>query len=187
MGEVGFLHGLALLRAARELLQSRYSIVVKVRHHRLQLPDLGRNTGDKRMNNLNFPIMSTRGTRPHPLNIPWSIAELAYSVYSLKYGRSQSLERMAERGGFYAGEMDEFLPNWRERASEVTALREEVARLGKEIEELMKVDYWQDRHNIVKKELIEAVQLLRAGKARFTPNTTNSTVDEFLQKHEALK
>lgn len=29
----------------------------------------------------------------------------------------------------------------------------EIDRLGKEVEELMKVDYWQDRHNIVKKDL----------------------------------
>lgn len=31
-----------------------------------------------------------------------------------------------------------------------------IAELGAEVEELMKVDYWQDRHNIVKAELTQA-------------------------------
>lgn len=62
-----------------------------------------------------FPIQSERGAKPHPLRIPWHIAELAYSVYSGRYGRGQSLERLAERGGFGPGEMDMFLPDWRER------------------------------------------------------------------------
>lgn len=42
--------------------------------------------------------------------VPWSIAEQAYSVYSSKYGRGQSLERLAERGGFGHGEMDMWAP-----------------------------------------------------------------------------
>lgn len=32
--------------------------------------------------------------------IPWWLAEIAYEVYSKKYGKSQSLDRLAERGGF---------------------------------------------------------------------------------------
>lgn len=62
-----------------------------------------------------FPIQSERKAKPHHLNIPWSVAELAYSVYSARYGREQSLERLAERGGFYPSEMDELLPDWRNR------------------------------------------------------------------------
>ena len=58
---------------------------------------------------------------PHPMRVPWSIAELAYSVYASRYGRSQSLERLAERGGFHAGEMDDLLPDWRERCSAIDA------------------------------------------------------------------
>jgi hypothetical protein len=42
------------------------------------------------------------------------LAEKAYEVYSSKYGTSQSLERLAERGGFGLGELDEFVPGWRE-------------------------------------------------------------------------
>lgn len=32
--------------------------------------------------------------------IPWWLAEEAYKVYSKKFGNTQSLERLAERGGF---------------------------------------------------------------------------------------
>lgn len=77
-----------------------------------------------------FPIQSRRGAPPHPTRIPWEVADLAYSVYRERYGSSQSLERLAERGGFGPGEMDEFLPDWRARASRYEALRlivEEVA------------------------------------------------------------
>jgi hypothetical protein len=35
-----------------------------------------------------------------PCTIPWWLAEEAYKVYSAKYGTYQSLERLAERGGF---------------------------------------------------------------------------------------
>jgi hypothetical protein len=41
-------------------------------------------------------------------------------------------------------------------------LESEVLRLQKEIEELMKVDYWQDRHNIVKAERDQAVRDAKA-------------------------
>lgn len=76
-----------------------------------------------------FPIQRERGAAPHPIRIPWSVAERAYSIYSAKYGRDQSLERLAERGGFGPGEMDEFLPGWRDEVSEITKLRTEVKRL----------------------------------------------------------
>ena len=68
-----------------------------------------------------FPIQSAHGAKPHPTSIPWAIADLAYSVYSARYGKDQSLERMAERGGFSPGEMDDFLPDWRERVAALPA------------------------------------------------------------------
>jgi len=34
------------------------------------------------------------------LDIPWSIAERAYKTYTRLFGSSQTLERLAERGGF---------------------------------------------------------------------------------------
>lgn len=70
-----------------------------------------------------FPIQAKHGSQPHPMRIPWSVAEKAYSVYTARYGRGQSLERIAERGGFYAEEMDLFMPNWRDEAGEIKQLR----------------------------------------------------------------
>jgi len=32
--------------------------------------------------------------------IPWWLAQEAYGYYSNRYGKSQTLERLAERGGF---------------------------------------------------------------------------------------
>jgi hypothetical protein len=75
-----------------------------------------------------FPIQSKRWAAPHPLQIPWSVAELAYSVYSGSYGRSQSLDRLAERGGFGPGEMDMFLPDWRERCDRITILENAIRK-----------------------------------------------------------
>lgn len=50
-------------------------------------------------------------------SIPWALAEEAYVVYCKRYGGSgQSLERVAERGGFGPGEMDLFRPGWRDAA-----------------------------------------------------------------------
>lgn len=83
-----------------------------------------------------FPIQSERGAKPHPLLIPWSIAELAYSVYSANYGRSQSLERLSQRGGFGPSEMDMFVPDWRERCSRIAALTAELALRDIEINRL---------------------------------------------------
>jgi len=78
-----------------------------------------------------FPIQAQRGAAPHPLSIPWEIAELAYSVYLGDHYGSGTLERMAERGGFGPGEMDMFLPGWRDMVSGFT---ERDARI-KELEE----------------------------------------------------
>ena len=50
-------------------------------------------------------------------------AEKAYNLYVAHCGRSQSLERIAERGGFSPSEMDEQFPGWREEVSEILQLR----------------------------------------------------------------
>jgi hypothetical protein len=75
------------------------------------------------------PAMTTTQAEmsgPSPKQIPWSVAEKAYSVYQARYG-GQSLERVAERGGWYAKELDDLFPGWREESSEITALREGLA------------------------------------------------------------
>lgn len=72
----------------------------------------------------------------YPTQIPWSVADLAYSVYRNRYGAEQSLERLAERGGFGPGEMDEFLPDWRHRCSVITENEAENTKLRAENERL---------------------------------------------------
>lgn len=72
---------------------------------------------------MSFPVMYERNSTPGPTTIPWTMADRAYSIYSARYGKEQSLERIAERGGFGAGELDEFIPGWREELSELAALR----------------------------------------------------------------
>lgn len=37
--------------------------------------------------------------------IPWAVAEIAYAQYVAWFGGTQSLERLAERGGFGADEL----------------------------------------------------------------------------------
>jgi hypothetical protein len=68
--------------------------------------------------------------------VPWSVAERAYRVYAEKYGTSQSLERLAERGGFHPKEMDSLNPGWRDQATELHRLREDLAAARAEIERL---------------------------------------------------
>ena len=71
-----------------------------------------------------FPLL---GSGHRVGSIPWWVAEQAYIVYASKYGDSQSLERLAERGGFGISEMDEFFPEWREKASVIEQLQAELA------------------------------------------------------------
>ena len=60
-----------------------------------------------------FPIQGHRGdTRNQDKQqciIPWWLAEKAYEVYSKQFGTMQSLERLAERGGFGRYELTQLL------------------------------------------------------------------------------
>jgi hypothetical protein len=61
-----------------------------------------------------FPIQAppdtpSRYTYPEFKSCSWALAERAYAVYASRYGTGQSLERMAERGGFGALEFIELL------------------------------------------------------------------------------
>ena len=84
-----------------------------------------------------FPIQG--GAYPDPIRpayypactIPWWLAEEAYKVYSAKYGTQQSLERLAERGGFGREELVWLLrgASGHEREKEVrNARRKEVRK-----------------------------------------------------------
>jgi len=61
--------------------------------------------------------------------VPWSVAEIAYREYARQYGTSQSLDRLAERGGFSVGEMDDFYPEWRNAVDQIQRLEAELAAL----------------------------------------------------------
>ncbi|AMV25489.1 hypothetical protein VT84_13910 [Gemmata sp. SH-PL17] len=76
-----------------------------------------------------FPLQTSRTAPAGPRQIPWSVAEVAYGEYTRLYGSSQSLERLAERGGFGWCEMDSLHPKWREEVNEINSLREQVAKL----------------------------------------------------------
>ncbi len=57
-----------------------------------------------------FPVI---GDKPEdPSSIPYELAELVYQAYSSQFS-GQSLERIGQRGGFGASEMDLLLPSWR--------------------------------------------------------------------------
>jgi len=74
-----------------------------------------------------FPIQSDRGAAPHPTAIPWTIAELAYSVYTGRFGREQTIDMIASRGGFFATEMNLLLPDWRERCDALSRVTDQLA------------------------------------------------------------
>lgn len=75
-----------------------------------------------------FPLQTDREPSG-PRQIPWSVAEIAYGRYSKIYGSDQSLEHLAQRGGFSWGEMDELHPNWRKDTNEIIALKVKIAEL----------------------------------------------------------
>jgi len=56
-----------------------------------------------------FPIQSDgvpgSCSYERPSCIPWWLAEIAYEYYSERFGTTQSLERLAERGGFGRSEL----------------------------------------------------------------------------------
>lgn len=65
--------------------------------------------------------------------IPWSLAEILYVGYSAQFENGQSLERLAERGGFGWGEIEEM---WKNRACRLfrPAIESELKRLTGEKE-----------------------------------------------------
>ena len=70
------------------------------------------------MTDRRFPIQGEGSSPRRPGyeprgSVPWPVAERAYTAYAERYGRSQSIERMAARGGFGHREMDKFAPGWR--------------------------------------------------------------------------
>ena len=104
----------------------------------------------------------------YSVGIPWSLHLRAWDAYAAKYGRYQSAERIAERAGFSVGELDMFVPGWREEVSEITKLRAEVARLTAILDTVaeLRIDKWLDcearRLKVFNAELEDEVARLTA-------------------------
>lgn len=73
---------------------------------------------------------------PGPNQVPWWIAEKAYEGYSARYGTSQSLERLDQRGGFGTTELDMFFPGWREAIDYTKKLEAQISQLSEQVREL---------------------------------------------------
>lgn len=89
------------------------------------------------------PVQKMAPVQGWPQGIPWSLHLEAYAAYSKKWAPQPALidlEGRNCRGGFGTEELDEFIPGWRERASEITALREEVAKLRADISGMVQAD-----------------------------------------------
>lgn len=79
--------------------------------------------------------------------IPWEMHLRAYNVYCKRYGPQQALidlEGRNCRGGFGTGELDMFIPGWRDELEELPRLRaqlqssaEEIGRLRAELDRLV--------------------------------------------------
>lgn len=63
--------------------------------------------------------------------VPWSLHLEAYDAYCKKYGAQPALidlEGRGCRGGFGTRELDEFIPGWRDKVSEIATLKAERDR-----------------------------------------------------------
>lgn len=88
--------------------------------------------------------------------IPWSIHLRAYDAYAKKYSNGQSPERLHERGGFRADELDTFIPGWREEVSEIGRLKEA----------LVYAETDADHERIMRNEEAERFQSREAAQAK---------------------
>lgn len=95
-------------------------IIARAREIEATRPPSSEQAGERKM----APVQG------YSAGIPWSLHREAWDAYAKKYGKNQTAERLADRGGFGTEELDDFIPGWRDRVSEITALREEVKRLS---------------------------------------------------------
>lgn len=68
--------------------------------------------------------------------IPWSLHLEAYDAYCERYSPQPALIEGWCRGGFGIGELDMFIPGWRDRASEIGRLKSATATQAAEIARL---------------------------------------------------
>ncbi len=72
-------------------------------------------------------------------DIPWSMGARAYAAYSARYGTNQSIETLNQRGGFSPGEMDQFLPGWRDQIAAAELLTPEQLMLWAILHGIMEI------------------------------------------------
>jgi hypothetical protein len=71
-----------------------------------------------------------------PQGIPWSLHLEAYAAYCKRWSPQPALidlEGRGCRGGFGVQELDEFIPGWRDKVSEIGKLRVEVSELRSQL------------------------------------------------------
>lgn len=74
--------------------------------------------------------------------IPWDMHLRAYDGYCKKFGPQQALIEGWCRGGFSTGELDMFIPGWREELDERKKLSDQVDALTRENRELREALEW---------------------------------------------
>lgn len=118
--------------------------------------------------------------------IPWSMHLRAYDAYCKKYGQQAALidlEGRGCRGGFSTGELDMFIPGWREELSERRHLIERIARLEAENANLRQtVDDLRMKWNSALKGEDDALRHCRELEAQLAALRRPVTVKE-LKKH----
>jgi hypothetical protein len=72
---------------------------------------------------LTFPIQADADARKPATVIPWWLAEEAYTQYASMMGTAQTLERLAERGGFGRKELLDLLAGGRGDGAEIDRVR----------------------------------------------------------------
>jgi len=73
-----------------------------------------------------FPIQADYRHGKEAGEIPWWLAEEAYREYEHRYHNGQTLERLAERGGFSSGELLDLLRNTGDNKKEAKELRDKL-------------------------------------------------------------
>jgi len=74
-------------------------------------------------------LRKTAPVQGYAAGIPWEMHLEAYAAYSKKWSPQPALIEGWCRGGFHTGELDEFIPGWRDRLGVLAAQRERIVEL----------------------------------------------------------
>ena len=118
------------------------------------LLDAAREENERLQGNRPFPICGSPG-----MTIPWSVAQQAYLGYAKDGGSGQSLERVAERGGFYVEELDKYHPGWQEHTRIKAENERLMVLLGAIHDRLVVDDKMTVRETIIYREILLEFEL----------------------------